>query len=92
MYKPEFVMENQTHKIHWDFEIQTYHLILARIPDLAIIKRTIVIQEKENLPNSEFFRLAKQQSENQRKGKVRQVLGPYQRTRKNNETWNWRWY
>ena len=36
MYKPESVLENETHKILWNFEIQTDHLILARKPDLVI--------------------------------------------------------
>ena len=27
MHKPEFVLENETHKFHWDFEIQTCCLI-----------------------------------------------------------------
>ena len=45
---------------YWDFEIQTDHLILARQPDLLIVNK------KENLP----------QSENQRKHKEKQVLEP----------------
>ena len=41
MYKPESVLENEIHKILWDFEVQTDHLILARRPNLVIInKRT----------------------------------------------------
>ena len=44
----ESVLENEKHKILWDFEIQTDHLILARRPDLVIVnkkkkKRTIQI-------------------------------------------------
>ena len=31
---PEFVLENETHKILWDFEIQTNLLIPARQPYL----------------------------------------------------------
>ena len=27
MHKPESALENETHKILWDFEIQTDHLI-----------------------------------------------------------------
>ena len=27
MHNPEYVLENETHKILWDFEIQTDHLI-----------------------------------------------------------------
>ena len=34
MYKYESVPENETHKIIWYFEIQTYHLIQVRCPDL----------------------------------------------------------
>ena len=37
MNNPEFVPENEMHKLLWDFEIQTDHLISARRPDLVII-------------------------------------------------------
>ena len=33
---PESVLVNGTHKLLWDIEIQTDHLILARRPDLLI--------------------------------------------------------
>ena len=33
------VLENDMHKLLWDFSIQTDHLILARRPDLIIIKK-----------------------------------------------------
>ena len=33
------VLENETHKILWDFEIETDHLIPARRPDLMIINK-----------------------------------------------------
>ena len=36
MHIPESVLENETHKILLDFEIQTDHLISARRPDLVI--------------------------------------------------------
>ena len=36
MYNPESVPENETHKIIWDFDIQTDQLISARRPDLVI--------------------------------------------------------
>ena len=39
-HNPESVLENETHKLLWDFEIQTDHLILARRPDLVIIQKT----------------------------------------------------
>ena len=37
MHSPAAVLENETHKILRDFDIQTYHLISARQPDLMII-------------------------------------------------------
>ena len=33
------VLENDTHKLLWDFDVQTVHLIPARRPDLIIIKK-----------------------------------------------------
>ena len=39
MHKPESVLENETHKLYWGFEIQTDHLISAKRPDLIIIKK-----------------------------------------------------
>ena len=37
MHNPESVLENDKHKLLWDFDIQTDHLISARRPDLIII-------------------------------------------------------
>ena len=37
MQNPASVLENNTHKLLWDFDIQTDHLISARRPDLVII-------------------------------------------------------
>ena len=36
---PGSVLENETHELLWNFEIQTNHLILARQPDLIIINK-----------------------------------------------------
>ena len=38
-YKPELVLENETNKTHWDFEIQTDHPIPARRPDIVLINK-----------------------------------------------------
>ena len=51
LYNPESVLENETHKILWDFEIQTDHLISTRRPDRVNKKK-----KKENLPNCGFSR------------------------------------
>ena len=58
MHKPESVPENKTHKVLWDFEKQANHRILARSPDLVIIK-------KENLQNIGFSCPGGPQGENQ---------------------------
>ena len=39
MHNPAPVLENDTHKLLWDFNIQMDHLIPARIPDLIIINK-----------------------------------------------------
>ena len=39
MHNQESVLENETHKLLWDFDIQTDHLISARRPDLIIINK-----------------------------------------------------
>ena len=39
MHNPEPVLENDSHKLLWNFNIQTDHLISARRPDLIIIKK-----------------------------------------------------
>ena len=47
MHNPVPVLENDTHKLLWDFNIQTDHLIPARRPDLIIINK----KKKEILQN-----------------------------------------
>ena len=39
MHNPAPILENDTHKLLWDFSIQTYHLTPARRPDLIIINK-----------------------------------------------------
>ena len=47
MHNPAPVLENDTHKLLWDFDIQTDHLISAKRPDLIIINE----KRKENQQN-----------------------------------------
>ena len=54
MYKLESVLENDKHKLLWDFNIQTDHLISTRRPDLIIItkkktKKKTQTKNKQNL-------------------------------------------
>ena len=65
MYKQESVKENMTHKIFWDFQIQTNHLIKVRRQDREKKKR----KKKENLPTSAHCRPNGPQNKNQRKRK-----------------------
>ena len=57
MHNPASVLENDIHKLLWDLDIKTDHLISARRPDLIIInkkkkkKKKKRKQEKENLQN-----------------------------------------
>ena len=39
MHNPKSTLENETHKILLDFDIQTDHLISTRRPDLVIVKK-----------------------------------------------------
>ena len=39
MHNPAPVLENDTHKFRWDFDIHTDHLISVRRPDLIIINK-----------------------------------------------------
>ena len=39
MHNPAHVLENNTHKLLWDFDIHRDHLISARRPDLTIINK-----------------------------------------------------
>ena len=39
MHNPAPVLENDIHKLLWDFDIQTNHLISARRPNIVIINK-----------------------------------------------------
>ena len=52
MHNPAPVLENATHKLLLDFNIQTDHLISARRPDLIIINKKK--KKKEKLQNSQL--------------------------------------
>ena len=46
MHNPASDLENDKHKLPWDFDIQTDHLISARGPDVIITNK-----KKDNLQN-----------------------------------------
>ena len=39
MHNPAAILKNDTHKLLWDFDIQTNYLISARRPDLIVINK-----------------------------------------------------
>ena len=39
MHNPAAVLENNAHKLIWDFDIHTNHIISARRPDLKVINK-----------------------------------------------------
>ena len=51
MHNPAAVLENDTHKLLWDFDEQTDHLISARRPDLIVKRKKKKKKKKENLQN-----------------------------------------
>ena len=55
MHNPAPVLENNTHKLQWDFNIETDHLIPARRPDLIIINKKKKCEKKDK-----YFDLARE--------------------------------
>ena len=62
MHNPASVLENDTHKVLWNFDIQTDNLISARKPDLIIINKKI-----ERLQNCRLCRPSLPQNKTERK-------------------------
>ncbi len=57
MHNPAPVLENVTHKLQWDFDVQTDHLISARRPDLIIINNNNKKKKKKKKENLQNCRL-----------------------------------
>ena len=63
------VLENETHKVLWNFEIQTDYLITTRRTDQVIVNNNN--KKRQNLRNSRLCYPSGPQSENKRKLKER---------------------
>ena len=63
MPEKESVVENETHTILWDFQIQTCLLIPVKRPDV------VFDQQERNLSSIEFCRFGGSQSKTKRKRK-----------------------
>ena len=72
MHNPAPVLENDTHKFLWDFDIQTDQLIPARRPDLTIINKN-----KENLQNCRLCCPGRPQNKSERTRKEGSVPQPW---------------
>ena len=80
-------LENETHRILWDFEIQMDHSIPVRRPHQVLINK-----EKKKLPPRGSCRSSLLLSENDRKQRDRQILWPSRKTKRNCGTWGWQGY
>ena len=54
MLNPEFIQENETHNILWNFEIQMDHLILVRRADSVMIKKKKKREKKRTYRLADF--------------------------------------
>ena len=87
MHNPISVLENEIHKLLWDFDIQTDHLISARQPDLIIInrekKRTGKIVDF-TVPADHIVKLIG--NEKKRRISTMTLLGNWE------NCWTWKWW
>ena len=84
MHNPEYVLENETHKIRWDFEIQKDHLILARRPVLVSdSKKTCWIVDFA-VPADHKIKIKENEERDEYLYLVRKL--------KSCGTWRWSWY
>ena len=67
MHNSESVLENVTHKLHWDFNIQTDHLISARRLHLIIINKRKRTCRMVNFPVLADYRVKLKESEKEDK-------------------------
>ena len=67
MQNPAAVLENDTHKLLWDFDIQTYHLISARRPDFIVINQKLRTWKIVDFPAPADYRIILKESEKKEK-------------------------
>ena len=87
MHNPVSVLENETHKLLWEFEIQRDNLISARLPYLIIIKKKKKKKQRTyrfgNLAVTSDHRVKLKESEMKDKD-----LYLARELKKNNKLWN----
>ena len=87
MHNPAAVLENDTHKLLWDFDVQMDHLISARRPDLIVINEKKKTWKIVYFPVAADRRIKLEESE-----KTDKYLDLVRELKKNNGTWRWRLY
>ena len=87
MHNSESVLENETHKFLWDFEIKTDHLFPAGRPDLMIVNK-----KKRTGWIVDFAVLADHKVKLKESEKKDKYLDLARELKKNYRTWKWRWY
>ena len=85
-HNPTSVLENDTYKLLWDFNIKTDHLISARWPDLIMINK-----KRENLQNCRLFCPGWRQNKTERMWKKRTSTSTLPGNWKKNNYRAWRW-
>ena len=85
MHNQESVLENETHKLLWDFEIQTDHLISARRPDLVIINKKKRTCQTEDFAFSADHRV--KLKENEKRDKYQDLARELKDTNYNLYSW-----
>ena len=87
MHNQTAILENDTHKLLWDFDIQTDPLISARRPDLIVIKKKKKKETCKNVAVPTDHKIKLKKSE-----KTDKYLGLARELKKTYRTWKWRLY
>ena len=87
MHNPAPVLENDTHKFLWDFDMHTDHLISARRPDLKIINKKMRICKIVEFAFPADHRIKLKECEKRDK-----YLDLARELKKNYGSWRWQWY
>ena len=78
MQNPEFVLENDTHKLPWDFNIRSDHQISARRSDFIIIHKKTRTRKVVDFAVPADYRIKLKESE--KKNKYRDLASELKKT------------
>ena len=85
MHNPENILENNTHKLLWDFDIHTVHLISAKRPDQITINQK---KRKRTCKIVDFALLADHRLKLKECEKKDNYLDPARELKKTKKLWN----